>query len=253
MDSVLSIARIAFIQQLRNRLYLVVLLFGAMILAASLFLGVLAADQEGRVILDLGLAATEVFGLLAALFGSVTLVLEEMESRTIYLILTRPLSRSHYVLGRALGLVAAVGTTMGFMAALHWVLLFSKGVEFSPVLILAYGFMLLKVMVMAALAMFFSLVSSSAVTSVVITVSIWMLGHFVPELEFMAAAARNPVLTACVKVLGWTVPNLGLLNVRDLLAASLPAGMGWWGAGYACAYSSACLALTMAVFSRKEF
>ncbi|MBP9127735.1 MAG: hypothetical protein KBG07_03095, partial [Elusimicrobia bacterium] len=100
MRSLLAIARYTFLQQFRNRLYLVVVLFGLLMMGATLLFGALAGDQEVRVILDLGLVTAELFGLAMAVFGAVTLVLEEMESKTIYLILTRPLPRPVYVVGR---------------------------------------------------------------------------------------------------------------------------------------------------------
>src|SRR5262245_18685436 len=85
---IISIARYTFVQQFRNRLYLVILFFGALLVLASLLFGAVAGDEEVRIILALGLAVIELLGLVTAIFGSVTLILEEMESRTIYLILT---------------------------------------------------------------------------------------------------------------------------------------------------------------------
>jgi ABC-type Na+ efflux pump permease subunit len=84
------------------------------------------------VILDLGLVTAELFGLATAIFGAVTLVVEEMESKTIYLILTRPLPRPFYVLGRFLGLLLAVGASMALMEIVHFSLLFLKRVDAGP-------------------------------------------------------------------------------------------------------------------------
>jgi ABC-type transport system involved in multi-copper enzyme maturation permease subunit len=109
----LAIARYTFLQQFRNRLYLVVVLFGLLMVAASLLFGALAGDQEVRVILDLGLVTAEIFALATAVFGAVTLVVEEMESKTIYLILDSPVPKPVYVLGRFLGLLLAVGASLG--------------------------------------------------------------------------------------------------------------------------------------------
>ena len=150
MRAILAIARYTFLQQFRNRLYLVVVLFGLFMVAASLLFGALAGDQEVRVILDLGLVTAELFGLATAMFGAVTLVVEEMESKTIYLILTRPLPRPFYVLGRFLGLLLAVGASMALMELLHFSLLFTKGWEPDPALFAALPRMGLKVMLITA-------------------------------------------------------------------------------------------------------
>src|SRR5258708_40331761 len=119
MNAAFAIARITFIEQIRNRLYLIIILFGAAVLGSSMLVGALAAQHNVRVIFDLGLVAMELFGLMAAVFGAVTLVIQEIESKTIYLILTRPLQRWVYVLGRFLGLIAAVVSVMLIMMVLH--------------------------------------------------------------------------------------------------------------------------------------
>ncbi len=253
MNALLSIVRYTFLQQLRNRLYLVVILFGFLILASSLLFGALAPEQESRVILNLGLAVIEFFGLIAAIFGAVTLVLEEIESRTIYLILTRPLPRGYYILGRFLGLLSAVLASMLAMGALHFLLLLTKGGAPLSIYLLSFVFMGLKIMVMTALAVFFSLYSSSSVVSVIFTVFFWVLGHFGSEISFLLQKAQNAAAASALKAILFVVPNLELLNYRDLfhipgLAARQLATAG----GYAVLYAAACLALSVAIFSKKE-
>jgi ABC-type transport system involved in multi-copper enzyme maturation permease subunit len=251
--SVLSIAGYTFLQQFRNRLYLVVLFFAGLLVAVSLLFGALAADQEVRVILDFGLAATELFGLVAVVFGAVTLVLEEMESRTIYLILTRPLPRSAYIGGRFLGLTLAVAASMAVMLVLHVSLLELKGWEADPRYFLAFPLMALKIATMAALAVFFSLFSSSAVASVVFTFFFWVLGHFGSELRFLTEKSGEAA--------GWVVrgfmvlvPNLQALNYKDVFHTADVSPTALAGpAAYALLYASACLCLSAALFSRKEF
>ncbi|HRY30174.1 MAG TPA: ABC transporter permease subunit, partial [Elusimicrobiota bacterium] len=215
MRSVLTIISYTFLQQFRNRLYLVVVFFGCVLLAVSLLFGAVAADQEVRVILDLGLAMTEFFGLLTAIFGAVTLVLEEMESRTIYLILTRPLPRGYYILGRFLGLLSAVAASMLLMGVLHLLLLGLKGWEWDFRYFVCYPPMFFKVMVISSLALFFSLFSSSAVSSVVFTFFFWVLGHFGPELKFLAQKNQNLPMTVGTKIFLFITPDLQMLNYRD--------------------------------------
>jgi Cu-processing system permease protein len=254
MRAVVSIARYTFLQQLRNRLYLVVIFFGCLLVGVSLLFGALAGDQEVRVILDFGLASMELFGLVAAVFGCVTLILEEMESRTLYLVLTRPLPRSHYILGRFAGLLAAVWASVALMAALHVALLMVKGWDADYRYFAALPFIGFKVMAVAALALFFSLFSSSAVASVVFTVFFWLLGHFVPELKFLASKAGSAAGEMLVKFLLLFLPNFQALNYRDVFhVPGLAAGAVLWSLGYAVLYAAACLCLSLALFSRKEF
>lgn len=254
MTTVFAIARYTFIQQMRNRLHLVVVLFGLLLVAASLLFGAVAADQEVRVILDLGLATSEFFGLAMALFGAVSLVLEEMESKTIYLILTRPMPRAHYVLGRFIGLVLAVWAGVAVMEILHFGLLFFKGWSPEPLVFAALPLIALKIMVMTSLALLCSLTFTSAPTATVFTLFFWTLGHFREEILFLAKKSGQGATTMAVSALLAVLPNLNLLNLRDHLdVPGFPLAQTFLAVGYAVLFTGAALALSTALFARKEF
>src|SRR5262249_41539744 len=156
--------------------------------------GALAPGHRVRVIFDVGLLALELFGLVAAVFGAVTLVLQELESKTIYLILTRPVPRAVYILGRFLGLTAAVAITVLAMAAVHVLIIVARPAYFhefadafpfwsvySTLVLMSIG----KVLISAAMALFFSLFATSQVSALVFTGFFWVAGHFVSEVNFM--------------------------------------------------------------------
>ncbi len=255
MKIILSIIRVTFLQQLRNRLWLAVLLYAVVMGAASLLFGAISADAELTVILDLGLAAAEFLGLLVAAVGAVTLVLEEMESKTAYLILTRPVSRSAYVVGRFLGLLGAVLAAVGLMGLVHVGILLLKGWEPTSSYFLCFPFMALKVTVVTSVALFFSLFSTSQASSMAFTAFFWLLGHFGPELQFLAEKTRNVAAALGVKAFLFVLPRLDLLDYRDLLEVpGLAAGpLLARGAAYAALYTGACLILSTTLFSRREF
>ncbi len=254
MKAIVSIARYTFLQQLRNRLYLVVGFFALLLLGVSMLFSALAPDQEVRVILDFGLAVIEVFGLVAAVFGAVTLILEEMESRTLYLILTRPLPRSYYILGRFLGLMAAVVASLLIMNVLHLALLLTQrwAVDFHYFACLP--FIYFKVMMVAALAVFFSLFSSSAVSSIVFTFFFWLLGHFGPELSFLIRKSESVITVGAVRGVMFLMPNFQFLNYQDFFhVPGVSLGNELWGLAYAALYTAACLSLALSIFLKKEF
>lgn len=265
LKSILAIARYTVIEQIRNRLYLIILFFGGIILLSSLLVGSLAPSYKVRVIFDLGLVALELFGLATAVFGAVSLVIQEIESKTIYLILTRPISRSAYILGRFLGLVVAVAFTMGLMSVLHifimlsdyyWFKEFTQGWSFwaiYPTLILMS---LAKMFVTAAIALFFSLFATSPVSALIFTSCFWIAGHFGPELSFMISKSFSKGLPQTfVHGVGMILPNFQYFNFRDMYAIPRFPGyefMGWallYGLGYAGFF----ITLSSILFKRKEF
>jgi ABC-type transport system involved in multi-copper enzyme maturation permease subunit len=243
-----------FREQVRSRTYLLVLLFGAAMVYASVLIGVLAVDDELRVLLDLGLGMIELTVLAAVIYGASTSILQEMESKTIYLILTRPLTKWQYLLGRFLGLVLSAAFATAGMGLVLASLLLLKGWTWQwgyPVW-LFYGF--LKVILAGALATLFALISTSVVSAVVMTAFLWMLGHFLPEVAFMVRHGGS-ASASLLKPTLYIIPNLQLFNLRDRmdLAHSLTAGAYLAPVGYLAAYSAVVLALAICLFDRKEF
>jgi ABC-type transport system involved in multi-copper enzyme maturation permease subunit len=178
-----------------------------------------------------------------------------MESRTIYLVLTRPIPRWMYVMGRFLGLLSAVTASMALMGLFHLGVLLLKGWEPTPFFFLSFPFMFLKIAAMTALALFFSLFSTSSVSSVVFSLFFWVLGHFGTELEFLASKARSAAAGAGLKAFMFILPRFDLMNYRDLFEAPGVDGGALLlkAAVYALLYTGACLSLSLTLFSRKEF
>ena len=264
MRSVLAIAKYTILEQIRNRLYLIIVFFGAALLAASLLLGALAPGHKVRVIFDLGLMALELFGLATAIFGSVTLILQEIESKTIYLLLTRPLKRPYYILGRFTGLIVAVVITMATMALLHLLVMildpeafktFVEGWSFWVVYPNLILMSVCKMLIIAAVAIFFSLFATSSVSALVFTGCFWVAGHFGPEMSFLLKKSEAGFLTTIVKWGLSILPNFQYLNFRDTY--SIPGFSGFeffgWALLYTFAYSAFFLVLSALLFSKKEF
>jgi ABC-type transport system involved in multi-copper enzyme maturation permease subunit len=254
MKKILSIAYYTFVESVRNRIFYVLVLFGVVVIGTSLLLAALGGQQSQRILLDTGLAAMEFFALLTVGFAAVTLVLEEMESKTIYLVLTRPVSRSAYLTGRFLGLLFAVYCGLALMGVVHLALLLANGWAFMPRYLLAVALAAGKITVIGSLAVFFSLFSSSAVSSVSFTVFLWVLGHFSEEIRFLGHKATGIVPKTFATAVYYLVPNLQYFNLRDFWG--VPGIMGGWIIfvfAYGALYSAFFLALSLWLFKRKEF
>jgi ABC-type transport system involved in multi-copper enzyme maturation permease subunit len=252
MSRLWSIARYTFQEHWRNRVYLTVLLFGVIVLGASLVISALAVEARTRMLYDLGLAAIEFISLITVVFVSVNLVLQEIESRTIYLLLSHPLPRWQYLTGRYLGTVAAIWTGMLAMGALHAGLLAWMGPLDGGQYALAWFCAAMKIQLVGALALLLSLFASSAPTAMALTLFLWITGHFSSELRFLAERSSLAV-KALAHTLIYVSPNFSYFNFRDFQA--MPPGPDWflWLASYGLAYTLACLLLSNALFSRREF
>ena len=254
MKKILSVAHYTFVENIRNKVFYIIVLFGAVIVGASLLMAAISGQQNLRALLDFGLGTIEFFALLTAGFAAVTLVLEEMQAKTIYLVLTRPVSKSSYLLGRFIGLLLAVFSGMLLMAAIHVLILILNGWQFSPRYIAALALSGEKIMVISALALFFSLFSTSAVSSITFTIFFWILGHFSGEISFLANRSNDFATRALGKVIYYTVPNMQYFNLRDFW--DVPNFVGSWIAvsfAYGILYSAVFLLFGFWLLKYKEF
>lgn len=254
MDTIAAVFGYTFKEHVRHKVWLSAALFGLVLVAGALVASALGQEERARLMLDLGLAANELLALLSAVFLTVHLVLTEIESRAVFLILSHPVRRWHYLLGRFLGTVAAVGLVLAGMGAAHWLALQAfGGVPLLPYLAVL-GLSLAKVAVMAALALLLSLALTSEAAAMAFTGFFYVLGHFTPELRFLAEKSGSTLTKSALIAFSHAAPDLSRLTPREAWHGGLP-DAAWFGlaALYALAYATACLALATQVFEQKEF
>src|SRR5437870_5256105 len=118
-----SIALNVFRESVRDKVLYNLVFFAVMLIAVSYLLGQLTAGQDIKIIKDLGLAAMSVFGLFIAVFIGIGLVSKEVERRSIYSLLAKPISRQQFIVGKYAGLVLTLAVNLTVMAlALYAVL-----------------------------------------------------------------------------------------------------------------------------------
>lgn len=254
MRTLSAVFSYTFKEHVRHKAWLSSALFGLVLLGGALIVSALGADERARLMLDLGLAGIEAIALVSVVFLTVNLVLQEIESRAIFLILSHPVRRSDYLLGRFLGTLGAVALGMAGMALMHGVLLLLYG-GFEPLRYLAaLACVLGKTAVMGALSLLLSLALTSEAAAMSFAVFFWLLGHFSSEMRFLADRSGSAFLKTAIVAFSHAAPDFARFNYRDFWHGPAPAGawLGWAGL-YALAYAGACLALAVQVFDQKEF
>lgn len=254
MQTISAVFAYTFKEHIRHKAWLSSALFGLVLLGGALIVSALGADERARLLLDLGLAAIEAISLISIVFLTVNLILAEIESRAIFLILSHPVRRADYLLGRFLGTLAAVAIGMAGMALMH-ILLLSLYRWWEPGrYVVALACMLGKTAVMGALSLLLSLALTSEAAAMAFAVFLWMLGHFSSEMRFLADRSGSAFMKTALVAFSHAAPDFAHFNYRDFWHAPSPAA-GWlaWAAVYALAYTGACLALSVQLFEQKEF
>ena len=267
MKATTAIAINVFRESVRDKVLYNLVLFAILLIAASLLIGELTAGQDVKIIKDLGLSATSIFGLFIAVFIGIGLVSKEVERRSIYALLAKPIERGQLVLGKYVGLVLTLAVNVSVMAvALYAVLGFmSWGVPrevaqtwdapgLDPALLEAIGLILVELMLVTAIALFFS-TFSTPILSAAFTFGLFVVGHFSSDLRNFQDVVASPAAARIARALYWVLPNLAQFDVKDNVVHGVPVPIAYVATttAYGVLYIAMLLVVSMFIFSRRDF
>lgn len=247
------IAANTYREAIRDRLMIGVLVAGAALLAITQVITPLALGEGRRLTIDLGLSGISVLGVFVVMLVGTSLVAKELERRTIYNLLARPIARPTYIVGKWLGLTAALWTVTLALGAGLVLVMVARGFR-GPVTPLAEGVYLagLELSVVAAVAVMFSALSTP-VLSALYTLGFYAVGQWTGDLRAFADKAPDG-LAHLLRTIANVMPNLPLFNVRTLVADGQAAGALHLAlaTGYALLYATCVLALAAAAFETRD-
>jgi ABC-type transport system involved in multi-copper enzyme maturation permease subunit len=249
----LLVARNTFREATRDRVVAGVVVAGLLLLALTQAASPLAMGEGRRLTVDLGLTGISVLGLLVILLAGTSLVAKEVERRTIYNLLSRPITRPAYLIGKWAGLSAALWTVTLTLGLALWALAGLRGVGQGWALPQSLYLAGLELTVITALAVMFSALSTP-VLSALYTLGFYLVGQWSYDLRVFAAKFPK-ALHALLTVVANLVPNLPLFNMRTLAAegqATTPLHL-LLATAYAAVYVACVLCLASAAFESKDF
>ncbi len=245
-----------FREAVRDRVLYNLIFFALLMMAAAILVGQISIGIERLVIINLGLTAISVFGLVMAVFIGVGLVYKEMEKRTLYTLLSKPIPRWEFLAGKYAGLLLtlAVNTslmTLGLAGALLYVNHSFTRADFS--ILVAVYFILLELALVTALALFFSCFSSPML-STVFTLALYVTGLFAKDIQAFGAITGSRALEAVTTVLYYLLPNFSNFNLIAAAAhgQALPLSLAAQNTAYAFLYIAVVLLAASAIFSSRN-
>jgi Cu-processing system permease protein len=261
------VAGSVFKESVRDRVPYSLVLFSVVLMAASYLISQLTAGQDLKVIKDLGLASIAVIGLLIAIFIGIGLVSKEVERRSIYSLLSKPISRTSFILGKFGGLVLTLVANVGAMTVAFYLvlaLMHSMADEATrlswaapatdPWLLVPIVLILAQLTIVTAIALLFS-TFSSPLLSALFTLGIWTAGHFNADLRNLEAVIDSPVAAGVARVMYYVLPNFAAFDVKAQVVHG--EGVNLVQAAvtllYGAAYVSALLVAAVVIFRRRDF
>ncbi|MDE3170435.1 MAG: ABC transporter permease [Acidobacteriota bacterium] len=245
-----------FREAVRDRVLYNLVVFALLMIGAAILVGQISIGIERLVIVNLGLSAISIFGLVMAVFIGVGLVYKEIEKRTLYTLFSKPIRRWEFLVGKYAGLVLTlvintVLMTIGLAAALLYI-----GRSFARAdvsILIAVYFILLSLALVTAIALFFSCFSSPLL-STLFTLGIYVTGIFAADIRGFGALTSSAFLKGATSVVYYLVPNFR--NFNSIAAAahgeSIPFSLVWQNTAYALIYIVLLLIASSAVFSRRN-
>jgi ABC-type transport system involved in multi-copper enzyme maturation permease subunit len=266
MPTIARVALSVFRESVRDRILYSIVVFAMVLMAASYLLGQLTAGQDLKIIKDLGLAAIATFGLFIAVFIGIGLVWKEVEKRSIYSLLSKPIRRSEFILGKYCGLVLTLVVNIAVMTAAFYAVMAFLDWRLEPLvgawpvppadprMLQAIGLIVVELMLVTAIALFFSTFSSPFL-SAVLTVGLWVIGHFNADLRNFEAVLDSPVAAGLARGLYYVLPNFAAFDIKAQVVHGQPVAMSYVGlvALYGVAYVSLALTAAVVIFSRRDF
>ncbi len=248
------IALNTFRETLRDKILYNLLLFAGLLIMLSVALSHLSMGEHDKIVADMGLAAINLIGVIIAVFVGVGLVSKEIERRTIYTIMARPISRAQFIVGKYLGLVLTLSVNLAvmlsvFLATLRW-----GGAPIQGALLQAVELIFVELLVVTAVALFFS-TFSSVMVSASLTIGLYVIGHLTPDLKGIAEKSQNELATVLLTGIYYVCPNLEMLNIKGQAAAGVSVSLAYQSMAtvYGLFYASLLLAVSCIIFQRRDF
>lgn len=245
-----------FREAVRDRVLYNLLFFGLVMMAASIIAGQISIGIEEKVIVTLGLSAISLIGLLISIFIGVGLVSKEMDKRTLYAVLAKPVRRWEFLVGKFGGLVLTLAVNVAAMGiGLFLALIYVKpALERGDATVLtAVYFIWLKLALVVALALLFSCFTTPLL-AILFTAGIYVVGLYVQELRNMPVQVMSRGMTLFTKGLSYVLPNFENFNIMAMAAHSrqVPGTLIAQNTLYAAVYCAIVLSVAVLVFSRRN-
>lgn len=256
MQRVLAIARNTFRETVRDKVLYNLILFALILIVSAFVFDQISIGVQEIILINLGLTSVSIFGLAMAIFIGIGLVYKEMDKRTLYSLLAKPVRRFEFILGKfaGLGLTLLFNTsimTIGFFAALYYLRR-----HFAPsdwdLLIAAY-LIFLQLLLITAFALCFSCFSTP-ILSASFTLGFYVIGTFAADIRLFGEAARSHFVERVTRVIYYLVPNFSDFNVITTVAHGMPvpSHVVVYATAYGLLYTAFVLLVSVLIFQNRN-
>ncbi|HLO47469.1 MAG TPA: ABC transporter permease subunit [Kamptonema sp.] len=255
LGRIVTIAVNVFWEVIRDRVLYLIVFFAILMGAAVRFIPELAATTENKIILDIGMGAIGVLGLMVTVFVATGLVNKEIEKRTVYVLVAKPISRPELIVGKHIGLSVVLAVLVAAMTLIYVAILSLSRIPYPlGSILIAKFFVWIELSLLTAVGILFGVFTSSLLATL-LTFGVYLMGHSTRDLVALGKLTKNPTIEQLMMGLYVVLPDLARLNLRnDAVYGQVPHIAALIAnAGYGLLYIVVLLSIAIAIFSRREF
>jgi len=244
-----------FREAVRDRVLYNLIIFVLLLVASAPLFSQISIGIERLILVNVGLSSISLFGVVIAIFIGIGLVSKEIEKRTLYTILSRPVRRWEFIVGKCFGLMLTLAVNAALMTVGLYIALLISQKALKPAdaqMLLAVYFSLLEFLIVTAITLLFSSFSSP-IFSAIFSFSLFVIGTFADDLRNFAALAHG-VTKGIATATAYLVPNFSSLNVISRVAHDqhIAGTLVLYNTIYALLYSAAVTAAAVLIFERRN-
>lgn len=257
MNSLIRIQALAvntFREAIRNKLLYTLLGFGILMIGSGVLLATLSYVEVDEILQDMGMGAIRFFSAGIAIFIGIGLIHDEVDRRTIFTILSKPVSRTEFLVGKWAGLTFTVWLQLGLMALAFGIVSWMAGAPLGADHAVAIALIGLELMLLVAIATLFSAFTTPMLAAL-FSVGLWMIGHFSRDLRALGEQSDLESVSTMADFIFRVMPDFEVFNKTLEAVHGLPilASEIWMAIVYALGYTICTLLLGSMIFSRRDF
>jgi ABC-type transport system involved in multi-copper enzyme maturation permease subunit len=243
-----------FREAIRDKVLYSLLFFAVLMVGISYILDQLTIGEKTKIIKDFGLASISIFGVMIAIFVGIGLVYKEIERKTIYNILSKPIHRYQFIIGKYLGLIMTLLIEVVVMSVVLFTMLYFYEGKIDFALFHAIAMIFIELMIVTAFALLFSSFSTP-ILSGLFTLSFYIIGHLTADLLELGRRSHSQSLKYFTEILYYILPNLEYFNIKGEVVyhLSLEEGYLFFASVYGILYILIILLISMVIFQKRDF
>jgi len=249
-----AVVKNTFRQAMRDKVLYVLLFFGVLTIGSGIIIGPLSLGEAPKISKDLGLAAISIFGTLIAILIGTRLVFEEIEKKTVYLIVPKPIERWQFLLGKYLGLMSVLILMVAVMATVFELYVLASEGSIQVHLLKAVLLTFFELGVITAVAILFS-TFATPVGSGVFAFAVFFVGHVTRDLRALGQISDSTAVKLFTNFAYYVLPNFSNFNIRGEVVHQVP--VPWsqvvYAVAYGLIYAIVVLGIAMVIFHRRDF